>query len=65
MTKTNNRSACGLDNRRQAELPGLSIGSYFKLSFGKLSCIERKLSRIEKIEPQNVNPHQAWMIKVS
>ena len=64
MTETNNQSARGLDDRGQAEPPRLSVGSCSRLSPGRLSRMEGRLSRIEKVKPQNVIPHQAWMIKV-
>ena len=37
MTETNNQSARGLDDRGQAEPPGLSVGSCSRSSLGKLS----------------------------
>ena len=64
MTETNNWSALNLDDRGQAEPSEMSIGNCSKLSLGKLSRIKRSLSRIEKIEPQNVIPYQAWIIMI-
>ena len=58
MTKTNNESACGLDNKRQAEPPRLNVGSCSKLNVRRLFCIKKRLCRIEKSEPQNVILHQ-------
>ena len=64
MTETNNQSARGLDGRGQAEPPELSVGNCSRSSLGRLSRIEGRSSRIEKVKPQNVIPHQTWMIKV-
>ena len=64
MTETNNRSVYSLDNKRQAKPLELSGQRYSQLSLARLSCLERKLSRIKKIKPQNVILHQAWMIKI-
>ena len=47
MTKTNNRSARGLDDRGQAEPPGLSVGSCSIASFGRLS-------HIKEVKPREV-----------
>ena len=64
MAETNNRSAYSLDDREQAEPLKLSIRSCSRSSLEKLSCIEGRLSCIEKIKSQNVILYQAWMIKV-
>ena len=59
MTEINNQSARGLDNIGQTESLGLSVGSCSRSSLGRFSRIEGRLSRIEKIEPQNVILYQA------
>ena len=51
----------------RAEPRGSSVGGYpvsRRSSLGRLSRIEGRLSGIKKVKPQNVIPHQAWMVRV-
>lgn len=58
MTNINSPSTYGLDNKKQADSPKLSVRNYSKSNIKRLSRTERRLFFIKKIKPQNIVLYQ-------